>query len=73
MPKDQVGSSLEKSISQRVLCWLFSIIYRRWLWEDWYKEYATPLKVKGWRTALVGYGRDLGMRKTITPCFWWFK
>ena len=67
------NAPLNTSALQKVLCWLFARVYRRWLWNDWYKEYETPLKVKGWRTALVGYGRNLGMRKSITPCFWIFK
>ena len=68
-----MASTLNNTALQRVLCWLFARIYKRWLWNDWYKEYETPIKVTGWRSALVGYGKNLGMRRGVTPCFWIFK
>lgn len=61
--------TLNPSLVQRVLCWLFSKVYARWLWD----ENATVLKVYGWRTALIGYGYRLGKRKCVTPCFWIFR
>lgn len=59
----------ERGPLQRVICWLYALIYRRWIWED----NAEVLRVYGWRTALIGYGPRRGMRKTITPVFWWEK
>lgn len=56
-------------IIQPVLCWLFAKVYARWIWE----QNAKVLRVKGWRTALIGYGHWGGKRKSITPCFWWFQ
>ena len=62
------------SVSQRILCWAFSKIYRKWLWTFGYEVGEAPLRpirVKGWRTALCEYG---GVKRvTITPCFWIFK
>lgn len=60
---------MKRSVLQRILCWLFARIYRRWLWD----ENATVLSVRGWRTALIGHGPKLGKRKCVTPCFWIFR
>ena len=45
-------------------------IYKKWLWDDFYKAYDKVIKVKGWRTAIV---QNPTGRKTITPCFWIFQ
>ena len=50
--------------------WLWSMIYRKWLLNDFCGNYNKVLKVRGWRTALVESCTD---RKTITPCFWGLK
>lgn len=55
-----------RSRLQVVLCWFFTRIYRRWLWE----ENAKVLRVRGWRTALISHGYKGMQRKVITPCFW---
>jgi hypothetical protein len=56
---------------QRVLCWLFARIYRKWLWDEYYRQYKTVDKVLGWRTARV-YVRDHHRIECVTPCFWIF-
>lgn len=50
---------------QRFLCFMFSLIFSKWLEDDWKVE-----KVIGWRSArLVS---KYGGKKCITPIFWWF-
>lgn len=63
-------------MTQRFLCWLFAIVYRRWLWNPYYKNHDRVLRVKGWRTALVITGSlpfPHGQRRTMTACFWRFQ
>lgn len=57
-----------KGVEWRWLCWLWSRVYRRWLWNDFHKDYDRVTAVKGWRSAriLTTSGRVAG----ITPCFW---
>ena len=55
---------------QRIAIFLWSRIYKKWLWDDFFNDYERVLKVRGWRTALVV--RKSGSRHTMTPCFWWF-
>jgi hypothetical protein len=61
---------------QRVLCWLFAKVYRRWLWNEFYNNYDRVLKVHGWRTATVASvgksGREVH-RYIMAPCFWIFQ
>jgi hypothetical protein len=56
----------------KLLVWLFSKVYSKWLWyqkwEGYPKEKRKVIAVKGWRTLLV---EDWHGRQTITPCFWW--
>jgi hypothetical protein len=52
-----------------LLNFLFSVIYRRWLWDSFAERYETVVRVKGWRTAIV---ESAGARKVISPCFLWF-
>jgi hypothetical protein len=56
---------------QRMLCWLFSMVYRRWLWNDWHQNYDTVTHVLGWRTARVV--TKSGSVRCMTPCFWIFQ
>ena len=60
---------------QRILCWLFAKVYRRWLWDDFYKSYMRPKHVYSWRSARVvsvrGDGTEVGVHG-CTPCFLWF-
>lgn len=59
-----------------VLCFLFSVVYRRWLWNDWTGTYDKVLRVKGWRTAVITAVTKSGIqlqRRTMTPCFWIFQ
>ena len=62
-----------KSWLQHVLCLLFSIIYRKWLYNDFYKRPNRVLKVTGWRSARVASvgkdGREIS-RWHMSPCFW---
>jgi len=64
-----------RGTNNRLLCWLWSRIYRRWLWNDYYGTYDKVLKVMGWRTALVTNvtkaGREAN-RRCMSPCFWIF-
>ena len=59
---------------QRVLCWLFSKVYRRWLWNEFYRNHDLPLRVTSWRSALIAYGPDRhkGGRQHMAACFLWF-
>lgn len=57
-------------IKNKLVIKLWSFIYKKWLWSDFYKEYGTVIAVKGWRTAIADIGAS---RMTITPCFLWFK
>lgn len=50
--------------------YLWSIIYKKWLWCSYTKKYYKVIKVKGWRTAIIDNGCS---RKSRTPIFWWFK
>lgn len=58
-------------INNIITRWLFSIIYKRWLWSSYSKTYSEVIKVKGWRTALIERGGY--ERLTITPIFWGLK
>jgi len=51
------------------LCWLFALVYRLWLWDEWHQTHARVIRVKGRRTALIDCK---GQRRTMTPCFLWF-
>lgn len=58
---------------QSGLCRLYALVYRRWLWSDFYQKHARVIRVRSWRTALieeVGRSGKPAARKTITPCFW---
>lgn len=56
-------------IMQRFLCYLYSLVYRRWLWNDYFQDYDKVIRVNSWRTAIVDvHGCH---RQTITPLFWW--
>lgn len=55
----------------KIVRWLWSIIYKKHLWDDFHKCHRTVIKVKGWRTAIVD---SKTQRYTITPCiFPWEK
>lgn len=52
---------------QKVLCWIFSKVYSRWLWSHFHKSYDRVVYVRGWRTArTVSAGSQV---QTITPMF----
>jgi len=57
-----------RGVMQPLLCWIFSGIYRRWLWDELYQEYDKVEKVLGWRTARVT--TKGGSKRCMTPCFW---
>lgn len=53
----------------------WELVYRKWLWSDFYKTHAQVIRVKGWRTALVKEVNSKGNevnRYTTSPCFWFF-
>ena len=55
---------------------VFSVIYRRWLWDEYYQTHGDVLAVLGWRTARVcdvsADGRRMQVR-CMTACFWIFQ
>ncbi len=53
-------------MKQKILCWLFSKIYKKWLFEPHNNSYNKVIEVSGWRSALVD---GSGGRKRIWPCF----
>jgi len=66
---------LKDGTNNWIICCLWSLIYRKWLWDIYHKKHYKVIKVKGWRTALVGlpYSKGLGNQKTISPVFWFEK
>jgi hypothetical protein len=53
-----------------LLNFIFSIVYRRWLWCEFTQRHDRVIRVKGWRTAIV---ESAGKRRhTMSPCFLWF-
>ena len=72
--KTQIAASISNAwlgVMQKVLCFFWCKVYRRWLWNDFHQEYDKVIFVKGWRTALVETKCD--QRRTMTPIFWCFK
>lgn len=59
-----------KTILQLILCFIYSKIYARWLYDDFFGNQKIVEKVLSWRTARVNSKR--GSRQCITPCFLWF-
>lgn len=51
----------------RIICGLWKIVYRKWIYNDCSKSSNKVIEVRGWRTALVDRN---GNREQITPCFW---
>ena len=47
--------------------WLWSKVYKRWLWNIRTQEYDKVIHVHGWRSARVK--TKWGGVYTITPCF----
>lgn len=71
------GTPVDRVVGRHpLLCRLWALVYRRWLWNDFYGTHDKVLRVIGWRTALVASvsktGREAG-RRCITPCFWWLQ
>jgi hypothetical protein len=46
---------------------IFSIVWKKRLWDDYHKYYKQVIKVKGWRTALIC--DQWGGRETVTFLF----
>jgi len=42
-------------IDNKLTRFLWSVIWDKWLWNSYYHDYFTVVKVKGWRTAIVEY------------------
>ena len=57
-------------IKNKFIIKIFTIIYKRWLWNDFFQDYDTIIIVKGWRKFLV---ETKTSRMTISPCFWGLK
>ena len=61
--------NLWKSENYKIFkCKLFSIVYRKYLWNDFYKTYDRVIKVHNWRTARIE-NYSGGQRKNIIPSF----
>lgn len=56
---------------QKLLCWLFSIVYKKWLWNERDGEYDEVKHVHSWRSARVK--TTTKSVRWIQPCFWIFK
>ena len=74
---DAVGLPIDLRVGRHpLLCRLWSRVYRRWLWNEFYGTHDRVLRVIGWRTALVcsvtKSGREAS-RRGMTPCFWIFQ
>ena len=57
---------------QKILCWLYSIIYKKWLYNPHSDTYDRVLEVTSWRGARVEcVGKNGGgyNRRHIWPCF----
>jgi len=48
---------------------LWSVIFKKWLWDNWNKEYYKVIKVKAWNVALVEgkYGTRITIMPHLTP------
>ena len=55
--------------AQIILRPLFALIYRRWMWDHWSKNYYKVVRVTSWRGALLE-SRNGRERKHMTACFW---
>ncbi|MEK6884632.1 MAG: hypothetical protein AABY22_33675 [Nanoarchaeota archaeon] len=61
---------------QKILCKIWFLVWKKWLYDSRLGTYYKVLKVSGWRTALISRNFQNGKeynRSTISPCFWWFK
>mgnify|MGYP006863440851 CR=1 FL=1 len=59
-------------MKQKVLCWLFSKVYKKWLWNPHSETYDRVIEVSNWRGALVehvGKNGDGYNRRRMWPCF----
>ena len=63
-----VAPSAEFSL-QSILRPVFALVYRRWMWDHWHKDYCRVVRVTSWRSALLESpnGRE---RRHMTACFW---
>ena len=57
-------------IKNKFIIKIFTIIYKRWLWNDFFQDYDTIIIVKGWRKFLV---ETKTSRMTISPCIFRLK
>jgi hypothetical protein len=53
---------------QIILRPMFALVYRQWLWNDWYTRPDRVVRVAGWRTAVVE--TPARQRRVMTACFW---
>ena len=63
-------------LQQWFLCPLFALVYKKWLWNEFYGTYDKVLHVKGWRSARVQSVSKSGVGvnvKYMQPCFLWFR
>lgn len=54
-------------MKQSPLDFLFSKLYKKWLWNSHSKDYDKVIEVSNWRCALIE--STSGNRKRICPCF----
>ena len=57
-----------KGVFDYMIKWLYSKIWKRWLWNKHSQKYDTVLKVYGWRTARIESSSS-GARYVSSPCF----
>ena len=66
-----IKTTISKIQHSKFLCWLWSRVYRKWLWNEFYENYDSVDKVIGWRTARTK--TKGGTVQWIQPCFWIFQ
>lgn len=66
-----ITTTITKIQCSKFLCWLWGRVYRKWLWNEYSKDYDIVTKVIGWRTARIKT-RKGGTVKLMQPCFWIF-
>lgn len=56
-------------LENKFICGLFSLIWRRRLWNCFFRSYNKVVEVRGWRSALVQ--TESTARYHTTFLFWW--
>lgn len=67
---DCIRKDLVEGQKPTTLAKVFSIIYKKWLYDDFTGFCCKIVKIKNWKTLLVD--DPCGNRKTISPCIGYF-